>query len=385
MRLNNKLARWQEAGLLQAEQRAAIEEYEQAHALGWQGGLAFLGVLAIVIGVLAIIASNWQITPPWLKLTTHLLLNTMVALGVLRHWQRPLVGQLCLLAWYGLTLTFIGLLGQVFHLAGSTAAALLLWTLLSSPAVVAFGNSKLVLLPWVLGTLATLFMVYAEYVAPLLGADLLLPWLLFGVMLPAIFAIAAARLTKVRWQALNEQLLWLAGMLPILTAGVACQFWYFDAMRAFVATPSAVIATLAIAALAIALACNSRMAVPEWLESIGNFRLLLLAACGLITLPFLVPRIESEWFAALSFIGLWLLLGWLGHRTRSQRLVSIAIGVIALRIFIIYLEVFGSLLQTGFGLIFSGALLLALLAFARSLSRKVNSGTHAETGTGERP
>ncbi|MEY4640342.1 MAG: hypothetical protein RLZZ227_336 [Pseudomonadota bacterium] len=385
MRLDNKLARWQEAGLLQAEQRSAILAYEQQHALGWQGGLAVLGVLAIVIGVLAIIAANWQIMPPWLKLGAHLLLNTLLALGVLRQWQRPVVAQLCLLAWYGLTLTCIGLMGQVFHLAGSTAGALLLWTLLSSAAVIAVGNSKLVLLPWALGTLVTLFFVYAEYLSPRLGSDLLLPWLLFGAMLPAIFAMLAARLPRPQWQPLNQQALWLAGLLPILTAGIVCQLWYFDEARAVVAAPSVLVATLAVAALAVALVCNSRIAVPEWLDSVGNFRLLLLGACVLITLPFLWSGIESEWIAAFSFISLWLLLGWLGHRTRSQRLVSLAIGIIALRIFIIYLEVFGSLLQTGFGLIFSGALLLGLLAFARTLSRKVNVAQGDGSDTGEQP
>src|SRR5690606_9578651 len=124
MRLSGKLARWQHAGLLSAEQSAAILDYERRTHVGWQGGLAFLGVFAIVIGVLAVVASNWQAIPPWWKLGAHLALNALVALGVLRRWERPVIAQLCLLAWYGLTLSFIGLMGQVFHLAGSTAEAL---------------------------------------------------------------------------------------------------------------------------------------------------------------------------------------------------------------------------------------------------------------------
>jgi len=295
----------------------------------------------------------------------------LLAAGVLRTWQRPIVAQLCLLAWYGLTLTFIGLMGQVFHLDGTMAGALLLWTLLTSAAVVAFATSALVLLPWVLGTMTTLVAAYDAFARPQLGTDLLLPWLLSGAMLPAALAILSARLNAERWQALNRQLLWLAGLLPVVTATIVSQFWYSDSTRAFVATANDVIATLAIAGLAVALASNSRIAIPEWLERTWNFRLLLLVACGLIALPFLFPRVESEWLAALSFIGLWLLLGWLGHRTQNSRLVSLSILVIALRIFIIYLEVFGSLLQTGVGLIFSGMLLLVLLNFARMLTRKV--------------
>lgn len=375
MRLKAKLTRWQQQGLLSAEQHAAILEYEHQHGFGWQGGLLFLGVFAILIGVLAVIAANWQLVPPAVKLATHLLLNLLLAAGVLRTWQRSVISQACLLAWYGLTLTFIGLMGQVFHLAGTTAGALLLWTLLATPAVIAFGTTALVFLPWILGSFVTLAAAYAEFVRPLLGSDLLLPWLLAGVMLPALLAMLAARLPAERWQALNRQMLWLAGLLPVITATLVCQFWYEDSLRAAVFSANDLIATLAVASLAIALACNSRIAVPEWLDSVQQFRILLLTACVLITLPFLFPRVEADWLAALSFVALWLLLGWLGQRAHSQRLVSLATFAVALRLFIVYLEVFGTLLQTGFGLIFSGALLLLLLHVARRLTRKVNTGT----------
>lgn len=369
MRLKGKLNRWEQHGLISAEQHGAILEYERRHGFGWQAGLGFLGVFAIVMGILAVVAANWQIVPAWVKLGVHLLLNVLLAIGVLRTWRNPAIAQLCLLAWYGLTLTFIGLMGQVFHLAGSTAGALILWTALTSAAVVAFATSALVLLPWIVGTLVALIAAYDAFVRPLLGTDLLLPWLMLGAMLPAALALIAARLSAPRWHALNKQLLWLAGWLPVVTAAIACQFWYSDSLRAPAFTANDVIATLAVAALAIALALNSRIAVPDWLDTATHFRLLLLVACALITLPFLFPRVEADWLAALSFVALGLLLGWLGHRTENARLVSAAIFAIALRLFIVYLEVFGNLLLTGFGLIFSGAVLLLLLQLARRLSR----------------
>ncbi|MGV3591446.1 MAG: DUF2157 domain-containing protein, partial [Gammaproteobacteria bacterium] len=199
MRLKGKLKRWEKQGLISAEQHVAILDYEHRHGFGWQAGLAFLGVFAIVIGVLAVVAANWQAVPAWMKLGVHLLLNAGLAVGVLRAWRNPVIAQLCLLAWYGLTLTFIGLMGQVFHLAGSTADALLLWTLLTSAAVVAFATSALVLLPWIIGTLLALVASYDAFVRPVLGADLLLPWLMLGVMLPAALAMTAARLSGPRW------------------------------------------------------------------------------------------------------------------------------------------------------------------------------------------
>lgn len=236
------------------------------------------------------------------------------------------------------------------------------------------------LYPWTLGTLMTLVASYDAFVRPVLGTDLLLPWLMLGAMLPAVLAMIAARLRDVRWHALNKQLLWLAGLLPVVTAAIACQFWYSDSLRAAAFTAYDVTATVAVAALAVALALNSRLAVPDWLETAANFRLLLLVSCALITLPFLFPRIEADWLAALGFVALWMLLGWIGHHTQSPRLVSLAIFAIALRLFIVYLEVFGNLLLTGFGLIFSGVVLLALLHVARRLSRSATRAVAAAEG-----
>jgi uncharacterized membrane protein len=392
MRLKGKLGHWEKQGLISTEQHNAILEYERQHGFSFQAGLAFVGVFAIAVGILSIIAANWQLIPGWLKLGVHLLLNGLLAAGVLRTWRNPLIGQLCLVAWYGLALTFIGLMGQVFHLAGSLAGALVLWTLLTSAAVVAFATNALVLLVWIVGTLITLIAGYGAFVRPRLGTDLLLPWLALGAMLPAALAMIAARLKAARWHVLNTQLLWLAGLLPVVTAAIVSQFWYSDRLRAAVFTSNDVVATLAVAALAIALASNSRLAVPDWLGSAQHdtqhstqhparhFRLLLLVACMLITLPFLFPRIEANWLAALSFIVLWLVLGWLAHGTQNPRLVSMAIFAIALRIFIIYIEVFGTLLQTGIGLIFSGVVLLLLVQLARRLSRRATRAAASPDG-----
>ena len=57
----------------------------------------------------------------------------------------------------------------------------------------------------------------------------------------------------------------------------------------------------------------------------------------------------------------------MGHRG----VLKLAIVVIALRLVVVYVEVFGSLLSTGVGLIASGVLLIALVWAAGKLIRKL--------------
>ena len=65
-------------------------------------------------------------------------------------------------------------------------------------------------------------------------------------------------------------------------------------------------------------------------------------------------------FFALAFVIVWALVAWCGYQAHAMQIVNLATAVIAARIFVAYIEVFGSLLATGAGLIVSGVLLLAL-------------------------
>jgi len=53
-------------------------------------------------------------------------------------------------------------------------------------------------------------------------------------------------------------------------------------------------------------------------------------------------------------------VAWCGYQAQAMQIVNLATAVIAARIFVAYIEVFGSMLATGAGLIVSGVLLLAL-------------------------
>jgi hypothetical protein len=70
---------------------------------------------------------------------------------------------------------------------------------------------------------------------------------------------------------------------------------------------------------------------------------------------------------ASIFMGYWAFIGWIALLNGMPKLLNLAVIVIALRLLIVYVEVFGSLLQTGFGLIISGVVLIALVGATRKV------------------
>ena len=120
--------RWVAEGIITAEQQVRLLRLypEQERAIGL---LPLLGGLLLGLGVLSLVAANWQDLPELVRLA--ILLFTLLAAyaageQALRRQQRPLgIGLLSV----GL-LTFgagIVLTGQMYHLVSHDARALLLW------------------------------------------------------------------------------------------------------------------------------------------------------------------------------------------------------------------------------------------------------------------
>ena len=79
-RLQRMLSRWQEQGLLTAEQQSAIVAHERDSAAVGRGrwvlyGLLMTGGCVLGIGIISLIAANWRAIPGWFKLTTDFALQ----------------------------------------------------------------------------------------------------------------------------------------------------------------------------------------------------------------------------------------------------------------------------------------------------------------------
>ncbi|WP_061206035.1 DUF2157 domain-containing protein [Leptospira santarosai] len=151
MRLEQKLKKWVGAGLIRSEQSEAILNFEEARKTPYlYYSFIILGVVVIGIGVIAIVAANWEEIHDLMKLGAGLTVLSLVA--GLAFWKRENPNLLTVLIVLNsiLILGMIGLVSQVYHLEGKYYEASILWCVLNFLFLIAT-DSKTVIHLWFVG------------------------------------------------------------------------------------------------------------------------------------------------------------------------------------------------------------------------------------------
>ena len=375
MALQRQLDSWREAGLISEGQVAAILAHEQGRQRPWLlYSVAGLGGLAISVGILALVAANWAAIGPQLKLGLDLLVGLGLAWGLWRAVGRgqPLAREVLLLLVYGWTLASIALVAQVYQLGGATWEALLTWSVLTAP-ILTFTEGRFTALAWLLGLNATYGFVVVENLQHRIADE----WSagLLGFPVPVLLLLASSPALQARAQAVTRAAATLGRVLLFSCFAAAPQLFYLklhagDPQRSvpLVVSTGVEAALLVLAAPRLArLLMADRREPPPLVAHLC--RALPIALWLVVVLALEVEHGASGPAAALAFVVLWGGVAALGAAARLPRLINLATGLIALRVLVIYLEVFGSLADTGLGLIGGGLLALGL-AWAWTRSRK---------------
>lgn len=385
---NRYLTRWRAAGLIDddALRRIASWELTQARPV-WLWALAGLGAFAVGMGVLAVVAANWERIPGWLKIAVNLGLNAGAAAGVFIAWQRgwEKTREILALLLSGLVLSGIALISQVYQLHGDIWLALLVWMAICTPFVALVTRSRVLGVAWSLAA-ATTYVTALDTLAPvldrLLGGEsvMLLAWVP-GLLLLAV-GVARGAWMECRGQG---NAIAACGLLALLVAAGIPQLLVFNA-REGAGVLVAVVVTLLVAALlwqargrdpagATALMVIVLAGLGTWLATMaiwnfaGSEGRTFWSRRSADGLPYLG--------ATLVFIAFWAVVSWLALRAGRRGLFACAFGVIVVRVFIIYWEAFGGLLNTGLGLISGGVLCLGLAALGWHIARRAGAPTEA--------
>jgi uncharacterized membrane protein len=385
---NRYLTRWQAAGLLDPDAAERITSWERSQARPvWLWALAGLGAFAVGMGVLAIIAANWERIPGSLKIAVSLSLDAGVALGVFMAWQRgwEKTREILALILFGLVLGSIALISQVYQLDGKAWQAMLVWMAICTPFLAVLTRTRLLGIAWAAAAVVT----YATSIEPLervLGrlfhgdAVIMLAWVPGLVLL----AIGIVRGWLAPWRSQANAMI-ACGVLALLYAASIPQLIVFRP-RDEAGTIVAVIVSLLVAALlwrerrrdpagATALMIIVLAGLGTWLATMAIWK--LTGATG----QTFWSRRSADAFpylcAALVFIAFWAVVSWLALQAGRRALFAIAFAVIVVRVFVIYWEAFGGLLNTGLGLIGGGLLCLALAALGWHIARRAGTPTEA--------
>lgn len=384
--LARRLADWQGAGLVDAQTAGRIAAFEAArHRPRLPMALATLGGFAVALGLIAIIAANWDAIPIALRLGLHVALNLGLGLFI---WMaaRSLgdaaggdgavgaAGRLRVEAGLLLlslsTLALVAHIGQSFQLQGDLTGLTGTWLLLATPFTWLLVRAPLHRFLWLLGLILWVGSVLADHWLDLHE------WRLSGTAVMLCFA-----------------LLYAARALPSPLDPGWTRFLGRSAAGLLVAATSFVLLVLrplldenpppeAITDAGIAAAIGflaigaAHLLVPA--DRTGLRRgvgLLLALSPGLAVLPFMMEGTPAAIITGILFCLYWIAIARLALLAHRPDLFKLAVALIALRVFVVYLEATGGLLATGFGLIAGGVILFALALGAR---RVMAWGSHLE-------
>lgn len=359
MNLAKKLTAWQKADLITVRQMQDIETYEKQNSKPYMFfGLVALSFFCIGVGVISVIAANWQAIPAWIKLAFDFIFLSLSAGGAyyaFRNAKTSLFNGLIFL-FAILIMASIGLIAQIYQLQPDGTAAYLLWSALVFP-LLFFVRSALLPVIWLpiawvsfWGYIIDHKIFYQTlqsmtdgwvYSVPILWLSI---WAVFYQILDVYLKPTVYGLRK-------SLLFWLVVSIGTMiyfldqsyTTSILFNIYGYE--KTF--NPSALSISLS---MAIGLT-----ALSAYLSYRGNkqyflpFFMSLMIVGGLINLSF-----------ALSLIGL-AAAGLYAYEHKRRGLFNFVLILAGIRIFMIYIQLFASLMSTGLGLIISGLVILLII------------------------
>ena len=365
------LERWHRAGLLDDGARRRILDWERAQARPvWLWAMAGIGVIAILFGIVALIAANWVDIPGWVKVAGQLCLNLVAAIALFLAWRAGgrWLQELLALLLFGLTLAGIGLIGQVYQLGGEPWQAVLVWMAVCTPFLIVLTRSGLLAVAWALGALAAFALAAAALI------DLDETWMAL-TLLPGVGLLGLGVLRG--WMPGGDsQGAWIKGLAVAIVLASACLPQLLVWTHAMGTNPpwqggTVVMATLAVLTLlAFDAHRRGRWDVMGLVIVPGSCVVWLLTALERPAGQLGGLQDRALVTAAIIFVVFWALVAWAALRSGQRGLFAASFAIVALRIAILYWEALGSLLSTGLGLVLGGALCIALAALGWYVARQ---------------
>lgn len=380
MKLKKKLEAWLEADLITPAQQQKIIAFENNQVKpALMGILLSLSAFCIGVGLISLIAANWNAISDPVKMVVMFLLlaGTGAAMFTAYLQHKNTAGEVWLLVYALLILGAIGLTGQVFQLQAIGLRAYLFWSLLTLPLLVL---TRKMILPiiWIPTFLFSMldelsrmewFSSLMHYLDNSFPYSAVITILIIYVM---IYSLLKFLLTN-RNPALVKA--WNFWLVFNLVSQVFFMDFFSDALFGMYFgsyAPYTVYNWGTVAILIVTLASTA------WFNFRFNGKSCLATDIVATILLFaLILGVLPEKEISHQLFGLFLTLSCLswvmfyGWRRHKIRLLNLASGLVALRIFIVYLQVFGTLMSTGLGMIISGLVLLAIIKTWQLLMKKL--------------
>ncbi len=371
MKLAKKLKEWQVEKIIDSTTADRIIQYEKQRSkplVLW--AIGGLGAFTIIIGLISIIAANWIGISSWVKLSADLIVCLVISVALYitinsnsgkseKLWLR----EVLVIFYYGFTLASMALIGQTYQLGGSLANLFLVWTITTLPLVL-LGRGRFLAVLLLFGSATTYFLNVEslnDLIKSLADSKHLTTAIIVSLYLlgPMVFML----LSRVPWLVIERPVIASAisrfSWLVIILLGWTFQFlWYEKNLHANGDVSFYVIAICFIATAIVAY-FMPQMYPHESRDTQLSMRVVIVTVFILGSTA-IWHHSDLELVGALTNLVYMCILAWAALKIKSTVLFNTVTALICLRILFIYFEVFGSMLETGIGLIIGGTLTLLI-------------------------
>ncbi len=352
--LQKQIQNWKNAGIISETQGSAIWEYEENNRPKNVGvySIIVLGAIVICIGIISLIAANWDEISGFYKLLIDFILLGSVAYSIYRtiDLEKKFISEILIVAFSLLCLASIGLISQVFHTGGELYQALGFWCIIMIP-IVLQSSGRFNKHFWLVSFLYSLGLYVEKTFYQNSNNGEILIFFILGI---TAFLFLVGKLLKGTSQE-SLQVMGSAGIfwgtLGVMVGTVAISF-FTDSMG-LQKTGSLY------AILGFYLASLLFMLYAEIKED--NKKASVFLAGGVMYLFLVSSHIfdfQGKFLDALLFVLTWFSVSFYFNLSGSRKLFEFAITVIGLRFLVVYFQIFETLALTGFGLIISGILII---------------------------
>ena len=362
MNLNKKLSEWVSANLITQEQKEKLQNFEQQRQKNASvKAILLLASIALGLGIISLIAHNWVQISVTVKLTSYFtLLFAVVASSIWAYLkQKDVLFNTALFIYALWCLAGIGLIAQIYHLSSPNLEALLFWCLLTLP-LLPLVSYKWLPFVWFPTFVLSLFDVlmsrpaFADFIDQIKNSYPGI-WEISEFLFLALVLL----LTENKFKIINGAIRWWT------YAFVALYVALTDISGDYIYTSSAAnnVYTFVLWGVIAFVACiicfiNRQKGHKYWSTILSLFTFFVFIGSFLPE----NKTLYQIWSATFSLSMLWVLAAY-ALKSGQNRLYKFFVTLIALRFFMIYAQVFGSLLTTGTGLIVT-SILLFVVAYA---------------------
>lgn len=350
---------WVSKELISKAQGEKIVQFEMNSRTGVsQRSLFLLGFTVIAIGVISLIAANWDDIPHWAKLGVDFILMGVLAwyLGEIFKRENAILFDGALAFYILFILASIGLISQIYQLHGDLIDAIRFWFFIVLP-ISLFARSPAVPHLMVL----SLLWICGDWMMDFFSLDRFgrngvnVEFLFLPVLLGVLHQISS--LVKGGEPFQKALISWLTALFICGTAWgdfrIAATRQWTEGSLNFTYPPFflILIASLVLVWVLFLMFLSKH-------SSKNKMGILSMMALYAIMYVPKIQALDSQLLGAFLLLAGWALLAWYFALMHQPRLFQQMILLIGIRFLVIYFQVFGTLTTTGIGLIVSGLLIV---------------------------